>query len=195
MATVILVQTDTAPTCTAAELCSGLSDAQGPIEQFATLGGSAGSAEDGSGNFPNASALVRRTLYFDCPGDTGWTTGAGTWVVRVNVSSGNAVIRLMEIHICRVNSSCANQETIGSLTGLNQATNVAQPMSNNVSGSAVTLAAGDRIMVIVGFDNTADHGNQAIGVTPSVNIDTPWDDGVAGGHGRLVSDERNRLAA
>lgn len=192
MAAVILVQEDTAATCTAAQGCSGLTDTQGPIEQTARIGGSAGVTEDGSGNFPNGSALIRRTAYVDCPTDLAWTTGAGTWTVRINHASGDADVFLQEIWICRFNSSCANQETIGSLTSINQATNVAQPVSHSVSGSAVTLASGDRVFIICGYDNTAAHGNHAIGITPNQNIDTPWDDGVAG-WGRLLGQERSRL--
>lgn len=179
MATVILVQEDTAPTCTAAEACSGLTNAHGPIEQFARLGGSAGSTEDGSGDFTNDSdANNWRTVYYDCPTDTGWITGAGTWTIRVFHSTGDGDIRLAEVHICRVNSSCVNQETIGSTTGLTRATTASQPIVVSVTGSAVTLAAGDRILIIIAYKNSAAHGNHAIGVTPNRNHDTPWDDGV-----------------
>lgn len=192
MATVILVQEDTAPTCTAAQGCSGLTDTQGPIEEFAQSAGTAGVTENASGNFPNSSALIRRTAYFDCLTNTAWTTGAGTWTMRINHTTGDADVFLQEIWICRFNSACANQETIGSLTSINQATNVAQPVSHSVSGSAVTLASGDRVFIILGYDNTAAHGNHAIGITPNQNIDTPWDDGVSG-WGRLLGQERFRL--
>ena len=185
---IIFVQEDTAPFCTAAALCSGLGDVQGPIEQFAISGGSAGSSEDGSGNFPNSSSAVRRTLYFDLeiPSGMGGETGdSGNWTVRINHSTGNSSVLGREVHICRVDSGCGNQETLGSLTAqaFDTSTGTWTATVNQASNTSVT--AGDRVVIIVGYENTAEHGNSAIGVTPSLNIDCPWT--VPAGAGRIMA--------
>lgn len=174
---IIFVEEDTAPTCTAAELCSGLTNTQGPIEQFAIEGGTAGVGADGSGNFPNSSSAIRRTVYFDLDIPAGMdsqTGDSGNWTVRINHTTGDANILGREVHICRVNSGCTNQETLGSLTGqaFDTATGTWTATVNQAANTTIT--ADDRVVIIVAYENNAAHGNNSIAVTPNQNIDCPW---------------------
>lgn len=177
---IIFIQEDTAATCGAAIYCSSLSvDAITQIVQSAVQGGTAGVTEDVSGNMTNSDSTIYRMLYFDLTvpsGMYGGTGDAGNWTVRINHSTGDADIDIEEVHICRVAlGSCANQETLGSTTAIATATNGAQPVSVVVNqGSNTSVATDDRVLVIVGYQNNAAHGNNSIGVTPSVNIDCPW---------------------
>ena len=98
---------------------------------------------------------------------------AGTWTVRMNVTTANMNIDLTEIHICRHNSACVTQESIGSATGLTIDCGTTGVKSQTVTGSAVTPVAGDVVIVVFVFTNAA-MTIQSIGVTPDQNIDSPF---------------------
>ena len=177
---IIFVQEDTARTCANGAYCSGLNADVGLMEITAVEGGSAGSVEDGSGNFTNSDATIYRVGYIDIPipsGMVGEVGASGTWTVRLNHTTNNANIDIEEIHICLIAASgCANRETIGSLTAIARASNESQPMSFSVTqgSDTSTINSGDRVMIVIGYQNNGAHGNNAVGLTPSVNIDCPW---------------------
>ena len=180
MALIDFQQEDTAPSCTEAEACSLLSGTQGPINQFAIQGGTAGTTEDGSGNFPNADTTIRRTVYYDLPIPSGADGAAGNWTVRINHTTGNSNILGREVHVCRVNVSCLNQETLGSLTSQAFDTSTGIWTATVNQASSTTISVNDRVFIVVGYENTGIHGNSSIGVTPNQIINSPWDDGVTG---------------
>lgn len=176
---IIFVEEDTAIVCGAAALCSGLGEdvATTDIEQFAIEGGSAGVAEDQTGNWTNSDSTTFRAVYFDIEipsGMFGETGDSGDWTVRINHTTGSANLIGREIHICRIDSGCANQETLGALTGQTFDTSTGTWTATVSQASNTSVATGDRVMIVVGYNNTATHGNHNLGITPSLNIDCPW---------------------
>ena len=176
---IIFVQKDTAATCTEAAFCSGLGASPGwtAIEQFASQGGAAGSTEDLTGNQSNPDATIYREVYYDIQipsGMFGETGDSGDWTVRVNHTTGASDIDLDEIHICRVNSSCASQETLGSSTGIAFATDGGVFSGTVSQASGTSITADDRVMIVIAYQSNGAHGNAAFGVTPDQNIDCPW---------------------
>ena len=98
---------------------------------------------------------------------------SGTWTVRANFTTGNANATWESCFICRVSSGCVDQETIGSTTGLGIDTSLGAA-STTVSGSAVTLADGDKVIITLGFSNSNAHQNRTVGITPDRIIDSPF---------------------
>jgi hypothetical protein len=176
MAQIFLQQEDTNGSCSNAQYCSGTAAGR-PNSKLAQSGGSAGSTEVSDTMTAN---LTTRFLMYDCAIPSGASWDGGTWTVRVDVTDGNMVIDLEEIWICRINSSCVNQEEIGSDTTINQVLTTSQVYSFDITGSAVTPSADDRVAIILVCTNNDDMMSQVLGITPSQIIDTPFDDGVAG---------------
>lgn len=120
-----------------------------------------------------ASAVDDNEIQFDCPvaADVNWN--AGTWTVRLNSTVSAMAITWDTVYICRVSSGCVSQATIGSAVGLGISLNVVGVKSATVSGTAQTPAVGDRVMVILGFDNS---GTMAVAFSfiPDQNIDSPF---------------------
>lgn len=158
-------QTDTAQVCALNNYCSTVG---GTIEagRQASVGGTAGSSNV---TFSvAASATDDNEFSFECivPADTTW--GAGDWTVNIDFLVGNMDVTLESCFICRVNSSCANQATIGSATGLGQATTSDQSVV--VSGAAQTPDAGDKVIITFGFSNANTMFDRNIVLIPSFPI-------------------------
>ena len=186
--TMSLVQTDTAQTSTLTDYCSA---AGGTIEagRQAAIGGSVGSSEQ---TFTVAqSASTDNEFSFECviPDDS--TTGAGTWTIPINFTTGDMTAVLQEVWICQVRSN-SNVATIGSTTGIGFATN-GGATSPTVTGSAITFVNGDFAIVTLVFDETGGHASKTVGITPDGTITSPFTAPVAGGWGGLLSNQRNRL--
>lgn len=175
MAVITLVQTDTAGSCAMDNYCEGAAtECNATFMKIAQSGGTAGSTEL-SCSMPTVSTRILNG--FDCPIDAGASWNGGTWQIPLNFSSGNMNITLEEIHICRVNSSCVNQETIGSSTGIGY--NTFDGLNTfNVTGSAQTPDSGDRVIILCLTTNADSMMAQSVGITPSETINTPFDDGV-----------------
>lgn len=98
---------------------------------------------------------------------------AGRWVMRLNVSTGNALVQLASVHFCRVNAAGVSQESLAVYTPAAPITlttriyNIAA-----VQGAAATALATDRVYVVVVLTNT-DAAAQNISITPSHGIRTP----------------------
>lgn len=99
---------------------------------------------------------------------------AGTWTVRVNVTTANMNVTIEEVHICRLNSSEVNQAKIGSATGLAINCGTVGVKSINVTGVAQTPVAGDIVLVQIVCTNAQSMSLQSIGVTPSEIISSPF---------------------
>lgn len=168
-------QTDAAAAAGAlAAHCSGNSDNTDQESNQADVGGAAGSTErtvtaDGSAADLNA---IWMELGNGVSIDT-YDGGAGNWTIRINIATSNHQISLDEIHICRVNSSYVNQETLGSLTGIGENWGSTGTKTHTVNQAAgTTIDPGDKILIIFAIDN----GNamtQNFGYTPSLIIDAP----------------------
>lgn len=158
--------------------CSGFSTTQSAgTGRVCSDGGTAGT---GAVSTTTGAATRAIGAYFTIIPDSGTTGNSGTWTVRLNVTTANMNLTLLEVWICRVNSSCVNQETIGSTTGLTTSLGTTGVKSINVTGSAVTLAADDKVVVGFYVDNTA-MSSQAFSFTPDQNIDSPFTTGGGGG--------------
>jgi len=77
------------------------------------------------------------------------------------------------VYICRVNSGCANQATIGSSTSLGISLATTGVKSTTVSGAAQSPGAGDLVMIVFGFTNSA-HGSQSFLYDVDQNNDSPF---------------------
>ena len=163
-------QTDDNATCSNGAYCSGETSKATQGKQ-ATEGGTAGTVEVTTANWTSTQTAF--AALFGLTIDAGTTGASGTWTVRLNVTASNMNLTISAIHICRVNSSCANQETIGSATGLSISLGTTGVKTQTVTGSAVTLGVGDGVMVGFTIVNGA-MTTQAFGFTPSVNIDSPF---------------------
>jgi hypothetical protein len=98
---------------------------------------------------------------------------AGTWVVRLNVTTANANITWTECYICQVNSGCASVATIGSVTGQSISLGTTGVKSMNVTGSAISPASTDGVEIILAMTNGGTM-TQSFGFTPNQLIDSPF---------------------
>ncbi len=164
-----LVQTDTAQTSTLSNYCS---TSGGTIEagNQAAVGGSVGSVEVVVS--VAASAATDNEFSFECVIADDSTTGAGTWTIPINFSSGDMDVTLEEVWICQVRSN-SNIATIGSSTGLGLST-TAGTQSPTVTGSAITFVNGDFAIVTLVFSESAGHAAGNVGITPSLTILSPF---------------------
>lgn len=164
----IFTQTDTNGVCGTANYCKS-APATNDVQRQASVGGTAGSTPV---SFSLASSATEQ-ISFELIVPAGATGSSGTWTVRLNVTTANMNISAENGAICRVNSSCVNQQTVvgDSAHGLDPSSTGTKTWS--VSGNAVTLAAGDKIIVVLAFLNGA-MSTQAFSFTPSLDIDSPF---------------------
>ena len=163
-------QTDTVSDFDGYEVCAGAYGGGASNSRQASDGGSAGSTPVADTTL--SSGTARHDLVEIHP-DAGTTGSSGTWTVRLNVTTGNMNLSITAVHICRVNSSGVSQETIGSATGLSISLSSTGVKSQDVTGSAVTLAAGDLVTIVFTVVNGA-MSNQSFFWTPNQNIDSPF---------------------
>ena len=164
--TMTFQQTDTTQVCALSNYCSSVG---GTIEagRQASVGGTAGSTEQ---TFSCAASQADDNEFsFECIVPAGSTWGSGDWTINVNFSTGNMDATWASCFICRVNSSCVNQATIGSATGLGISTS-AGAQSTVISGAAQTPSAGDKVIITLGFSNSNTMVARTVGITPSLTI-------------------------
>ena len=151
--------------------CSGLT-AGFPVGYTAincTVGGTAGTGVDDPTVASSATA-AEVALKLDVPAGTSWD--AGDYTVRMNVTTANMNLTISSIYLCRVDSACTNQATIGSATGLSISLASTGVVSQVVTGSAQTPSVGDFILIVLGLTNGAMSSQQVV-FTQDQNIDTP----------------------
>ncbi len=168
-------QTDTNANGSAeAAHCSGNSDSTDKDSNQADVGGAAGSTE--RTHSPDNSAADLNGVWMELGNavDIDAYDGlSGNWETRLNITTSNHQLTLDEIHICRVNSSYVNQETLGSSVGIGANLGSTGVQSHTVNqGSNTTITAGDKIIIIYAFDN-AQSMPQSLGYTPDQIIDAP----------------------
>lgn len=165
-------QTNTAANGSAiAAHCSGNSDNTGDTESnTAQVGGSAGSERTVT---MDSDAADLNAVWMEVVNIDDYDGASGNWTWRINVTTANMQVTLDEVHICHVDSGYSAKNTLGSATGLGLAltsTGVQSATINQASG--VTIAAGDKIIVIYAFDNGQSMA-QAFGYTPDQIITGP----------------------
>ncbi len=96
---------------------------------------------------------------------------SGPWIVQLNVTTGNALIGLKRIYICRVNAAGVSQGTVGSNIAINQALTTGV-YEYSISGANQTSATTDRVYIVFVMEN-ADAGPQDVSITPSLRVLTP----------------------
>lgn len=134
---------------------------------------------------PDNQAGLRACYVIECPkpgATASWDSG--DWVVRVNLTAGDAGTLLEEIHICDWLSGTGytTVSTTGG-TSLGLATNAGQQIVTLTQGSAHTpqSAADSQPVIVLVLENTDAHGASTADITPAGLLDSPIDDGVAGG--------------
>lgn len=164
-------QNDTAQACTLANYCAPGGVGVVNTGRQAETGATAGTSE--ASFTVTKDVLDQNRFSFECILETGTTGDSGTWTVRIDFSSGHMDVRWRSCFICRVSSGCVNQESIGNAQNLSKPTNDGTQFTD-VTGSAVTLAAGDKVIIVLRFDNTNTMFDRTIGITPSLVIDSPF---------------------
>ena len=164
-------QTDATSACALDAYCSGNSDNADEESNQAQVGGTPGTTArtiDADISAADLNAVWMEIINID-----DYDGASGNWTVRLNITTANHQLSVDEIHICRINSSCTNQETLASSTAIARALGTAQEESFTVNQSAgTTITAGDKIMVIFAIDN-AQSMPQAFGYTPDSIITGP----------------------
>ena len=169
-----LVQTNDAATCNAkVAYCSAYTANQkSPQCLLATSGGTAGSVEN---SFAYGAGTGQICFVFDSGalGLTSWQSG--TYYAPIYISTANSNYTLQAIELCRVDASCANLATVGSVTGLGISCGAtgAKAGSSAISGAAQSSTnSTDRLVVLYVFD-IGGMGQQSLGITPNQIITTP----------------------
>lgn len=134
-------------------------------ERLASIGGTAGS---GSLAYTDVGTIEQmRYLVQVNPGSSSsiaWSSG--TWTIRWNVTTANMNVTWGSVFICRVNSSCLNQQTLGSSTSVAVSLGTTGAKSTTVSVSAATSpSATDRIVII--YSLFASMAGQSVTCSPS----------------------------
>jgi hypothetical protein len=125
-------------------------------------------------NAQSSDTLVVWKEYECLPAVAAWASG--TYGVTVDITVANMNLTLNEIHLCRVNSSCAAVATIGSLTGIARNLGTTGAVTHNVTGSSDTHNSTDKLMVLLVITNGAMSAQSA---TVQTTIATPIEDVVA----------------
>jgi hypothetical protein len=170
MATGIFVETDTTGD-TFSTACSGRTANTTTSSRSASETGTAGVTA--VSQTIDLSAVTKAAVMFSLPVTAGDVWNAGTWTVRLNITTAITGPTWEECYVCRVNSGGTNQATIGSVTA--QAISLATTgvKSVTISGSAQTPAAGDKVYVVLVFSNSQ-ACTRTFAYTPNQNIDSPF---------------------
>lgn len=169
-------QTDAVAGCGVMAACSGTSPLMSTSAREMALGGVPGTA---SHVVTVGGLSVGSGVMFQSAAGEPWRLdwAAGDWVVRLNVSVGNARITWDAVYVCRVNGACAAVGTAGSATGLGINLKTAGVKSWTVSGAALGGSAGDGVYVVLVFSNGMTSA-QSFQFTSDQKIDTPLSSGV-----------------
>lgn len=184
MALIDFQQEDTAATHAAG--CSARSDGVTTAGRQANSGGSAGSTPVTVDPDNLGSLLACATFLCSKPGAAA-SWDAGTWVVRINFSSGDAGTTLEEVHVCDNNGGTIVDIDVGGggtqATGLGVSTSAGAQTVNVTQNNGHTpqSAADSQPHIVLVFSSVDEHGATSIDITPSLVIDSPVDDGAAAG--------------
>ncbi len=179
MATSTYAQTDDAQSPTLAAYCSTVGGTPEQGRQ-ATIGGTTGVTATASISC-GAGQTDDLEISYECLLPTDAVSSAEDATITIDISLNSMNVDWDSCFICRVNSSDVNQETIGSATGLGITTNGnGGILSTTISCSAVTFAAGDYVIIALGFSETAGHSAVNIQMTPNQVFLLPFNAPVGG---------------
>jgi hypothetical protein len=164
-------QTDTAAACGALVYCSSASLNGARSLKQATNGGTPGVTTITQQIDGGASNLI--AVFFECIVETDTAWNAGTWTINLNVTSAESAIAWNRVNICRLSSGCTNQASIASVGGLDISLSTTGTKTASVSGSAQTPSAGDKVMVLLAFNNSTG-ADRSFDYRPNVTIDSPF---------------------
>lgn len=169
----IFTQTDTGGGSILGSQCSTSTDFNNQAAKEASVGGTPGTSSSAFGPTVSASATDQVRGMFKCTVGSSVSWDAGTWTVRLRISTANMNLAISSIAICRCNSSLVNQEKIGEVTGLSISLSTTGVKTQNVTGIAVTPNAGDVVVIMMGFSNSA-MSNQLFNAYSDQDIDSPF---------------------
>lgn len=188
----VYTQTDTLAPCGVIQACAPVAPAVDGDAILAQIGGTPGVTELAC----DVAALATETCFAAelAISDTD-DLNAGTLVMRLNITTAQMNVTWEEVYVCRLNSSCVSQETLGSATGLALDVSAGGVFTVNVTLSAAAAHdPGDVIYIPCVFTNAFDMGTRSVAITPDQNIDTPFTPAAGpAGWGPLLAGERNRL--
>lgn len=169
---VIYVQTDSLAACGVIGACSGRTPAGDADAIEATDGGTAGTTELAV----NINPLATEACFMaEIPVQDTDSLDAGTLTMRINITTAQASLTWEEVYVCRIDSGCTSQETLGSVTGMGVDVAAGGVFSQNVTLSAASAHnAGDKVYIIVVVANAHEHTTRSLAITPDQNIDTPF---------------------
>lgn len=181
----VLRETDTAsddPFDASGGCSSGFADNSTTSSKQATSGGTAGvTAVSLTLDAQNANL---DTIQFESaagePNSTAWESG--TWTVRIEITTSNKNITGWDVAICRRNSAGVPQERLGNGIGVGGFASTGVKTAIFTGNAAVGELATDQIGITIAPLNSTTM-TQTFGYKPSQNIDTPVNQGVAGGDG------------
>lgn len=172
--TLYFTQTDTGAATAQSQFCSGTAAYGSTVQnKTATQGGTAGT---GTGNCTISAGSTANGAIFttDAVGaSVVWSSGVGNEITfRLNVTTSNADVSITEVVACRFNSSDVHQERYGQWTGsVSCSTTGVKSISLTTEAQNGGEADTDYLVFIVTLTSTAGHGNSAIAISPSEDID------------------------
>lgn len=169
---ITFTQTDTVAVCGALVYCSPNSLNGTRSLRQAIVGGTPGVTAITRSIDGGASNLI--AVFFECIVGTDVAWNAGTWTINLNVTTANASITWDRLNICRLSSGCVNQASIAFATGLGISLSTTGTKTATAPGSAQAPSAGDKVMVLLAFDNSSG-STVSFGYTPNLTIDSPFD--------------------
>lgn len=158
-------QTDTVQACAFNNYCSTFGGTIDEARQC-SIGAGAGSVEV---DVDYLTITTQDNYYsLECIMPNGATWGAGTWEINLNVTlAADHAVTWTGVSICRVNSSCVNQETIIEEAVASIAMDSTGVKTHTTaSAGAVTPADGDKVIVTIALTTPSFHGNGDVGITP-----------------------------
>lgn len=163
-----ITQTDTAGVT--AQACNART-VTGSASRAALPAGTAGSTPVSTVNMNSGLHLTKIAFSWTPDADVAWD--AGTWTIRLNITTGNSNLTIEDVCVRRLNSSDVDQGSIGALTA-QAVTASAGVKTFNVSGSSQTPGAGDKVLITLTVSNASGQMNQQFSWTPDQDIDTPF---------------------
>lgn len=166
--------------------CSGATAGATTAARQMRRGTSPGSTED---TIDPGNGLTRACLAFQSdtslpePNVTTWQ--AGDYVVRLNVTTARSGMIWEETYICE-RTSGGTFNTVASLVGQTTTMDAGTQTHTVNRASDFTAAANSTVYIVMVFTGPA-HGGSNAGVTPSLVIDTPIDDGVSAAGGPIFA--------
>lgn len=166
-----LQQTNAQSHCDSMAACSGL--AAGPTIADREIQRN-GLAATSPTSLQCSATTLQRIIHLqsatDFPNSPSWESG--NYVVRINLTTGNGRTTWEDSYICRVNSACSSQATVGSLTGQAISLSTTGVKTMTISGAAQTANQTDTLYLVLGFKNNVG-GTFSFAVQFDQQIDTP----------------------